>query len=50
MKYAMLGLGFVTALAIWLGPHYTELYAAKGLPPKYEGPKYRHWRNGVEIT
>lgn len=29
---------------------YIRTYPDRGTPPPYQGPKFRTWRNGVEVT
>lgn len=41
--------GVLTGLAFSRIPHYYKGYAAKGLPPEYAGPRFRSWKNGVEV-
>lgn len=49
VKYVLIALGVITGLAFARIPHYVGVYAASGLPPGYKGPKFRYWRDGVEV-
>lgn len=48
MKYVIFGVGVLTGLAFSRIPHYIDKYAVHSLPPEYEGPKVRRWKDGIE--
>lgn len=51
MKYVLLAIGVAVGLTIAWSPRYLAAYSQRGLPPQpYMGPKFRYWKNGVEIT
>jgi len=52
VKYAVLAIiGVAVGFTIACSPRYLAAYSQHGLPQQdYAGPKYRHWKNGVEIT
>lgn len=49
MKIALFILvGLAVGAVAYRIPHYVDDYSQRGLPAEWQGPKYRHWKNGVE--
>jgi hypothetical protein len=44
--FALLGIA-VGAVSYHI-PRAVEDYSRRGTPPEWTGPRYRHWKNGVE--
>jgi hypothetical protein len=43
--------GLFTGLMIFYHiPRGLDEWSTHGLPPEWTGPRYRHWKNGVEIV
>jgi hypothetical protein len=51
MKIALLAmLGLAAGAVFYHIPRWVDIYANHSLPAPWPGPRYRHWKNGVEIT